>query len=131
VCSSDLPGRYAGAMTDSPLNFSDPEISPQAYADLRTNRGSQQSPVLLDVREPWEAQTASLPGGILMPMGDVPSRAHAELDPDAHIVVLCHHGQRSLSVAMWLRAQGFDYAQSLAGGIDAWSRTIDPTVPLY
>jgi rhodanese-related sulfurtransferase len=87
--------------------------------------------VLLDVREPWEFQTASFPGALLMPMGDVTSRAHAELDPDGHIVVLCHHGQRSLSVAMWLRAQGFDHAQSLAGGIDAWSRLIDPTVPRY
>ncbi len=87
--------------------------------------------ILLDVREPWEFQTARLENALLMPMGDVTSRAHAELDPDAHIVVLCHHGQRSLSVAMWLRAQGFERAQSLAGGIDAWSRTIDPTVPRY
>ena len=50
---------------------------------------------------------------------------------DAPIVVLCHHGARSLSVTMWLRNQGFDQAQSLAGGIDAWSRTIDPTIPRY
>jgi rhodanese-related sulfurtransferase len=78
-----------------------------------------------------EFQTARLDDALLMPMGDVTSRAHAELDPDAHIVVLCHHGQRSLSVAMWLRGQGFERAQSLAGGIDAWSRTIDPTVPRY
>ena len=87
--------------------------------------------MLLDVREPWEFQMASLPGSLPMPMGDVTSRAHAELDPDAHIVVLCHHGQRSLSVAMWLRGQGFERAQSLAGGIDAWSRVIDPSVPRY
>ncbi len=93
--------------------------------------GGDESPVLLDVREPWEAAAASLPGAVLMPMGDVTSRAHAELDPDAHIVVFCHHGQRSLSVAMWLRAQGFEYAQSLAGGIDGWSRTVDPNVPRY
>jgi rhodanese-related sulfurtransferase len=107
----------------------DPEITPQAFAQLRAS--STDAPVLLDVREPWEFQTASLPNSISMPMGDVPSRAHAELDPDAHIVVLCHHGQRSLSVTMWLRNQGFDYAQSLAGGIDGWSRTIDPSIPLY
>lgn len=118
-------------MSDSPLNLSDPEISSQAYAALRSNSEAQPPTVLLDVREPWEAQRASLPGAILMPMGDVPSRAFAELDPDHHIVVLCHHGQRSLSVAMWLRAQGFDYAQSLAGGIDAWSCSIDPTIPRY
>ena len=118
-------------MSDSPVNLSDPEISPQAYAALRSDSSPAQPTVLLDVREPWETQKASLRGAILMPMGDVPSRAHTELDPDHHIVVLCHHGQRSLSVAMWLRAQGFDYAQSLAGGIDYWSRAIDPSVPIY
>ncbi|MCU1323739.1 MAG: Rhodanese domain protein [Acidobacteriaceae bacterium] len=106
----------------------DPEITAQAYLQ---QRDSPQPPVLLDVREPWEAQTASLPGALLMPMGDVTSRAHTELDPDQPIVVLCHHGQRSLSVAMWLRNQGFEHAQSLAGGIDAWSRSIDQTIPLY
>jgi len=87
--------------------------------------------VLLDVREPWEFETARLPGSLLMPMGEVTSRAHNELDEDAHIVVLCHHGMRSLSVTMWLRGQGYERAQSLAGGIDAWSRTVDPSVPRY
>jgi rhodanese-related sulfurtransferase len=107
---------------------SNPEITAEEFARLRS---SGEQPVLLDVREPWEFETAHLPDSVLMPMGDVPSRAHAELDPDAHIVVLCHHGQRSLSVAMWLRGQGFEYAQSLAGGIEAWSRTIDPSIPRY
>jgi len=66
-----------------------------------------------------------------MPMGDIPSRAHQELDDEQHIAVLCHHGARSLNVTMWLRQQGFDKAQSVAGGIDAWSRAIDPAVPTY
>ena len=117
-------------MSSLPVSTVDPEISAQAFAELRSALQGD-PPVLLDVREPWEFQAASLPDSLLMSMGDVPSRAHVELDPDAHIVVLCHHGQRSLSVAMWLRGQGFDHAQSLAGGIDAWSRTIDPTVPRY
>ncbi len=111
-----------------------PEITPQEFALMRSANGlgaASESPVLLDVREPWEFQVASLPDSLQMPMGDVTSRAHAELDPDAHIVVLCHHGQRSLSVAMWLRGQGFQRAQSLAGGIDGWSRVIDPSVPRY
>lgn len=108
----------------------DPEIAPEAFARLRADAASEAA-VLLDVREPWEFQAASLPDSLLMPMGDVTSRAHAELDPDAHIVVLCHHGQRSLSVAMWLRGQGFERAQSLAGGIDGWSRMIDPKVARY
>ncbi len=110
------------------------EILPRDFAKLRTpDAGSPatETPVLLDVREPWEFAIASLPGSLPMPMGDVPSRAHAELDPDAHIVVLCHHGQRSLSVAMWLRGQGFERAQSLAGGIDGWSRIVDPSIPRY
>ena len=86
---------------------------------------------LLDVREPWEFETAKISGAKLMPMGDVPSRAHQELDPDDHIVVVCHHGVRSMNVTAWLRQQGFEKVQSLRGGIDRWSREIDSTVPLY
>jgi rhodanese-related sulfurtransferase len=86
---------------------------------------------LLDVREPWEASLGAIEGSRLIPMGDLPSRAHQELDPDAHIVVYCHHGARSLSATMWLREQGFSQAQSLAGGIDAWSCKIDPAIPRY
>jgi rhodanese-related sulfurtransferase len=116
-------------MSESHTRPLDPEITTQAFAQLRA--GGADAPLLLDVREPWEFQLAQLPDSLLMPMGDVPSRAHQELDPDAPVVVLCHHGQRSLSVAMWLRAQGFEQAQSLAGGIDGWSRVVDPTVPRY
>ncbi|HZC24358.1 MAG TPA: rhodanese-like domain-containing protein [Candidatus Binatia bacterium] len=87
--------------------------------------------VLLDVREPWEIQTACIEGAKLMPMGDVPSRAHQELDPEDSIVVICHHGVRSMNVTAWLRRQGFEKAQSMRGGIDAWSRGIDPKVPVY
>ena len=86
---------------------------------------------LLDVREPWEYEVARVAGGKLMPMGDVRARAHQELDEDDHIVVLCHHGVRSMHVANWLRQQGFDKAQSLRGGIDRWSRAVDSSVPLY
>lgn len=106
----------------------DPEITAEAFV---ARRQGPEVPVLLDVREPWEYQTAHLPGSVLMPMGEVPSRAHAELDPDVPIVVICHHGARSLSVTMWLRNQGFEQAQSLAGGIDGWSRTVDPSVTRY
>ena len=104
------------------------EITPAAFAQLRQQPNS---PLLLDVREPWEYQTASIPNSLLMPMGEVASRAHTELDPDAPVVVMCHHGARSLNVALWLRDQGFTQAQSLAGGIDAWSRSIDPAIPRY
>jgi len=87
--------------------------------------------VLLDVREPWECEAAHLEGGKHIPMGDIPTRAHQELDPDDRIIVMCHRGMRSLSVANWLRQQGFEKSQSMRGGIDGWARTVDPKVPLY
>jgi rhodanese-related sulfurtransferase len=86
---------------------------------------------LIDVREPWEFATAKIEGGVLIPMGEVPGRAHQELDPDEHLVVLCHHGMRSMNVTVWLRNQGFEQAQSLRGGIDAWSAEVDAAVPRY
>ena len=86
---------------------------------------------LLDVREPWEFETAHMAGAKLIPMGDVPARAHQELDPEEHIVVVCHHGVRSMNVTAWLRQQGFEKAQSMRGGIDAWSRQVDGRVPDY
>lgn len=87
--------------------------------------------MLLDVREPWEFETARIEGAKNIPMGDVPARAHQELDPENHIVVVCHHGVRSLTVTNWLRQQGFEKVQSMRGGIDGWARTVDPKVPLY
>ncbi len=86
---------------------------------------------LIDVREPWEVATAHIPGCLPMPMGEVPARAHQELDPDEHLLVVCHHGMRSLSVAAWLRQEGFEQAQSVRGGINAWSAEVDSRVPRY
>ena len=107
--------------------MSELEISPtEAAALLRANKAR-----LIDVREPWEFETAHIEPSVLMPMGDVPSRAHQELDPDEPLIILCHHGMRSLNVAVWLRNQGFEQAQSLRGGIDAWSAQIDPAIPRY
>ncbi|MGD0796492.1 MAG: rhodanese-like domain-containing protein [Acidobacteriaceae bacterium] len=115
-------------MTELQSTTLNPEIAPQAFAEMRAKGDA---PLLLDVREPWEFEYVHLPDAVAMPMGDVPSRAHAELDPDAPIVVMCHHGARSLSVAMWLRGQGFEQVWSLAGGIDGWSRVVDATVARY
>jgi rhodanese-related sulfurtransferase len=91
---------------------------------------SENPPVLLDVREPWEIDTASLSGSTNIPIAEIPARAFNELDEDTPILVLCHHGARSLSVTVWLRNQGFEHAQSVSGGIDAYSR-IDPAIPRY
>ena len=104
------------------------EISPSQVKALQQ---SGLEVLLLDVREPWEFETSQIEGSKHIPMGDVPARAHQELDPDEHIVVLCHHGVRSLSVTNWLRQQGFEKVQSMRGGIDGWARTVDPKVPLY
>jgi len=106
----------------------DYEITPE---EVKSKLDKAEAFTLLDVREPWEFETAFMPGAKLIPMGDVPSRAHQELDPDDHIVVVCHHGVRSLNVTAWLRQQGFEKAQSMRGGIDAWSRTVDGRVPVY
>jgi len=106
----------------------DYEITPET---VKSAMDRKESFVLLDVREPWEFETARIAGATLIPMGEIPSRAHQELDPEAHIIVYCHHGVRSMNVTAWLRQQGFDKAQSMAGGIDAWSRTVDGKVPMY
>jgi rhodanese-related sulfurtransferase len=106
----------------------DLEVAP---AELKTMLGGGAQPFLLDVREPWETTAVRFPGAHAIPMGDVPSRANMELDPDGRIVVICHHGVRSLNVANWLRNQGFEQAQSLRGGIDAWARDVDPEVARY
>ena len=100
-------------------------------AQLQSLLATEHPPLLLDVREPWEHATAHIAGSTHIPMNEIPGRAHQELDDDAHILVLCHHGARSLSVAAWLRQQGFDKAQSVSGGINAWSLNIDPTIPRY
>jgi len=103
------------------------EISPTDAAAVLKDGETR----LIDVREPWEFATAKIEGSVLIPMGDVPARAHQELDPDERLVVLCHHGARSLNVTVWLRNQGFENAQSLRGGIEAWSAEVDPKVPRY
>lgn len=106
----------------------DYEISPE---EVKRKIDADESFTLLDVREPWEFETARIAGAKLIPMGDVPSRANQELDPEEHVVVICHHGVRSMNVTAWLRQQGFEKAQSMRGGIDAWSRQIDRKVPAY
>jgi rhodanese-related sulfurtransferase len=105
----------------------DYEISPAEAAALFREKKIR----LIDVREPWEVATAAIDGSVPMPMGDVPARAHQELDPDERLVVFCHAGVRSMNVTNWLRNQGFEQAQSMRGGIDAWSVEIDPMVKRY
>ncbi len=104
-------------------------------ADLDAWLAAQQRPgVVLDVREDPELRAASVtPAGftlVAIPMGQVPARL-AELDPDTPVACLCHHGARSMRVAMYLAGNGFGTVANIAGGIDAWSLERDPAVPRY
>jgi len=105
----------------------DHEIQPEEVKRLR-DAGVQFT--FLDCREPWEYQTAHIEGARHIPMQDIPARIQ-EFDPEDHIVVICHHGVRSMNVTAWLRQEGYQNAQSMAGGIDRWSRLIDSSVPIY
>ncbi|MDD5028393.1 MAG: rhodanese-like domain-containing protein [Rhodoferax sp.] len=92
------------------------------------------NPVVLDVREPAERQLASIQADgfelITIPMGAVPPRL-AELDPSQPIACLCHHGGRSMQVAAFLKARGFTHVANIAGGINAWSAEVDPSIARY
>jgi rhodanese-related sulfurtransferase len=99
-------------------------------SDLKKRLDCADAPAILDVREAGEVATAPFPRAMHIPMGDIPARL-GELDPEAEIVVVCHHGIRSAQVAGYLAAAGFQRVMNLAGGIDAWSRTVDPTVARY
>ena len=112
---------------DSPLPL---ETTPQ---DVKRNLDSGRRLFLIDVREPGEFQIARISGAELIPMRTVPAelqRLEAWSD-EGPLVVYCHHGVRSLNVVNWLREQGIAQCQSMAGGIDRWSREIDPSVPQY
>lgn len=87
-------------------------------------------PVLLDVREPWEFELCHLAGAQHMPMHLVPVRL-GELNPDQDIVVICHHGARSMQVGMFLEGRGFGAIHNLAGGVEAWATEVDPGMRRY
>ena len=103
-----------------------PEITPAEFV-ARRDRGDAMT--LLDVREGWELGVASVPGIVHIPMGEVAGRV-GELDASREVVVLCRSGRRSLEVAKYLQQNGFR-AVNLAGGILAWSRDLDATIPTY
>jgi len=99
-------------------------------SELHRKRKAGERFLLVDVREPWEHEVCRIEGAKLIPMRTIPANLQ-ELDTDEDVICYCHHGQRSLDVAAWLRGQGIESALSLAGGIDSWSIEIDPTVPRY
>ncbi len=105
------------------------QITPQQLQE-RLSDAAAGKPLLLDVREPWEFQICHLPGSLLMPMREVSTRL-AELDQDADTIVICHHGGRSFQAAMFLERAGFARLYNLSGGVDAWARTVDASMPVY
>lgn len=90
----------------------------------------RRKPVLLDVREPWEFELCHLPGSLPIPMHLVPAR-QTELSPDDDIVVICHHGGRSMQVALFLERQGYSRLFNLTGGVEAWAGEVDPAMRRY
>jgi len=92
--------------------------------------GGRPPVTLLDVREDWEYKIAHLPGSILISMGQISSRS-GELPRDQAIIVMCHHGRRSETVAIQLEQIGFNNIYNLNGGINAWSRQVDAAIPTY
>jgi rhodanese-related sulfurtransferase len=92
--------------------------------------GSREKPRLLDVREPWEFQICRLPDSVSMPMRTIPVRLE-ELDPQAETVVICHHGVRSYQVAAFLEREGFTRLYNLTGGVAAWARDVQTSMPVY
>ena len=88
------------------------------------------SPMLLDVREPWEFETCQIEGSVNIPMGQIPQQL-PQLQAAAEIVVICHHGVRSQNVIRFLQQQSIDKLINLDGGVDAWAREVDSDMPVY
>jgi sulfur-carrier protein adenylyltransferase/sulfurtransferase len=105
------------------------EITPR---DLARQLENGHAVRLVDVRQSWENAIAHLAGSLLIPLGELPQRVgEIPCEPGMPLVLYCHHGVRSLSAVSYLHRLGYHHARSLAGGIDAWSCEVDPTVPRY
>jgi rhodanese-related sulfurtransferase len=102
------------------------DISPE---ELWRRLHQAAAPTLLDVREPWEHALARLPGSLNVPLGEL-GRRLSELDPEAELIVYCHHGVRSVRAALLLARYGYRRLANLRGGLEAYSR-VDPSIPRY
>ena len=104
------------------------ELTPDACREYLEQTDAR--PLLLDVREPWEYRIVHLDDSRLIPMREIPA-VFDTLDPQQEIIVICHHGIRSRQVALFLEHQGFSDVVNLAGGLDAWARHTDTSLPTY
>jgi rhodanese-related sulfurtransferase len=110
------------------------QVSPAQWKDWMAQQADQGPALLLDVREDWELQTASVKADgfelLHIPMGQLLQRL-SELDPQRPLGCLCHHGGRSMQVAHYLASNGFQRVANIAGGINAWSMQLDASIPRY
>lgn len=106
-----------------PVRFATP-------GEIQQRLEAREDLLILDVREPWEIALCQIPSSVAIPMGQIPSRLR-ELPKDRELVVVCHHGMRSLQVARFLERNGFERLCNLEGGIDRWARELDPAMPVY
>jgi len=97
---------------------------------LERLRANGEDVTIVDVREPWEREICAVAGSVAILLDELPQRV-GELKDAGTLVVICHHGVRSLQAAIWLRRQGLDNAVSLSGGIDAWASEVEPTMRRY
>jgi len=98
--------------------------------ELEAWRSDGRHLALVDVREPWELEICRIPDAIAIPLQTLPARL-AEIPTDRPVVVLCHHGMRSLQAVNWLHRNGVSAAINLSGGIDAWAREVEPDMEVY
>lgn len=119
-------------MSANSSNFTPPQITVEQLAQ---RLAESSTPVqLIDVREPQEVAIASLAGFENLPLSEYDQWAdqiHKRFDPDVETFVLCHHGMRSAQMCQWLRTQGFTNVKNIMGGIDAYARVVDPSIPCY
>jgi rhodanese-related sulfurtransferase len=106
-----------------------PQLSPADVLRWRAD-DARQSPLLVDVREPWEFAYCSIDGSVSVPLGEV-LRRQAELPRDRPLVMVCHHGRRSQHAAMLLAGAGFPAVFNLEGGVEAWATDVDPGMQRY
>jgi rhodanese-related sulfurtransferase len=105
------------------------QLSPRELAGWRED-ATREPPLVVDVREPWELAVCRLDDAVSIPLGQLPTRAR-ELPHGRDLVIVCHHGIRSLHAAAWLVRAGFGPVHNLRGGVAAWADEVDPAMPRY
>ncbi|MEP6778881.1 MAG: molybdopterin-synthase adenylyltransferase MoeB [Gemmatimonadaceae bacterium] len=126
-CGTNSRATTSPTQRKEAMNAPAPELD---VASLKARLSNGDNITLLDVREPWEFEIASLPNATLVPLSTLPN-AVSTFDKTREYVVYCHHGMRSAMAANWLRSQGFEHVSNMTGGIDMWSAIVDPSVPQY